>query len=98
MLEVALMDQMNDSLHEADELADFVRVMLTQVPDAKIIVNLIPFNDIGQNLYRKPTMERVHAFQQRLQSQGIYSQIRTTRGDDESAACGQLATDKRRIA
>jgi 23S rRNA (adenine2503-C2)-methyltransferase len=59
-----------------------------------VIVNLIPFNDIGQQLYRKPTQERVLAFQNRLQTQGIYCHIRTTRGDDESAACGQLATKR----
>jgi 23S rRNA (adenine2503-C2)-methyltransferase len=94
MLEVALMDQMNDSLQEADDMVEFVRGILHQIPDAKVIVNLIPFNDIGQKLYRKPTIERVVAFQNRLQSQGIYSHIRTTRGDDESAACGQLATKK----
>ena len=100
------MDQVNDSLQEADEMADFVREMLNQIPNAKIVVNLIPFNEIfgGQELtpsssplsyYRKPTMERVLAFQKRLTSHGIYARIRETRGDDESAACGQLATKKK---
>ena len=106
MLEMALIDHVNDSLQEADEMADFVREMLNQVPNAKIVVNLIPFNEIhgaGPELlssssssnYRKPTMERVLAFQQRLTSHGIYARIRETRGDDESAACGQLATKKK---
>ena len=100
------MDQVNDSLQEADEMADFVREMLNQVPNAKIVVNLIPFNEIfaGPELissssllssYRKPTMERVLAFQKRLTSHGIYARIRETRGDDESAACGQLATKRK---
>ena len=95
MLEMALMHQVNDSLQEADELADFVRVILTEVPGSKLVCNLIPFNDIGQDLYQKPTPERMQAFQKRLQSQGICTHIRATRGDDESAACGQLATKKK---
>jgi 23S rRNA (adenine2503-C2)-methyltransferase len=96
MLEVALMDQVNDSLQEADDMVEFVHGILYQIPDAKVIVNLIPFNEIGQigNVYRKPTIERVLAFQNRLQSEGVYCHIRTTRGDDESAACGQLATKR----
>jgi 23S rRNA (adenine2503-C2)-methyltransferase len=112
MLEVVLLDHVNDSLQEADEMADFVGELLNQVPNAKIVVNLIPFNEIhggggtgggavGQELssiplysYRKPTMERVLAFQERLTSRGIYARVRETRGDEESAACGQLATKK----
>lgn len=96
MLEVALMDGINDSEKEADELADFARVIVDQVPGCKLIVNLIPFNDIGQQLYRKPSEERVLAFQHRLWKRDIFTHIRSTRGDDESAACGQLATKKRK--
>lgn len=96
MFEVALMHEVNDSFKEADELAEFCRELMNQVPGCKLIVNLIPFNDIGQDLYQKPTMKNVEAFQQRLKEQGIYSCIRVTRGDDESAACGQLATKKRK--
>ncbi|GAX25065.1 hypothetical protein FisN_10Lu275 [Fistulifera solaris] len=94
MLEVALMDGVNDSIKEADELAEFARVLMEQVPGCKLTVNLIPFNDIGQQLYRKPSEERVVAFQRRLWEHGIFTHIRNTRGDDESAACGQLATKK----
>lgn len=95
MLEVALMDGVNDSIKEADELYDFARVIQEQVPGCKLTVNLIPFNDIGQQLYRKPSEERVLAFQRRLWNRGMQAHIRTTRGDDESAACGQLATKKK---
>jgi len=94
MLEVALMDHVNDSETEADELAEFARGITDAVPGCKLIVNLIPFNDIGQELYKKPSDERVMAFQKRLWSHGVFAHVRTTRGDDESAACGQLATKK----
>jgi 23S rRNA (adenine2503-C2)-methyltransferase len=96
MWEVALIAGVNDSMEAAVELADFARVLVDEVPGSKLVVNLIPFNDIGHHLYQKPTREAVVAFQQRLWSHGIYAHIRTTRGDDESAACGQLATAKRK--
>jgi 23S rRNA (adenine2503-C2)-methyltransferase len=95
MLEIALMKGVNDSDREADELADFCREIMNQVPGCKLICNLIPFNDIGQERYEKPAMERVLGFQKRLQGQGICAHLRATRGDDESAACGQLATKKK---
>lgn len=94
MLEVALMKDVNDSLDCADELADFCRVITDSVEGCKLVVNLIPFNDIGHELYEKPDHDAVVAFQKRLWSQGVYAHIRQTRGDDESAACGQLATKR----
>lgn len=95
MLEVALMAGVNDSQTEADELAEFARVITDSVPGCKLIVNLIPFNDIGQDLFQKPSGEAVLAFQKRLWRQGVGAHTRVTRGDDESAACGQLATTKK---
>lgn len=91
MLEVALISGINDSEKEADELVDFAQVIIDEVPGCKLVVNLIPFNDIGQNRYTKPSMEAVSVFQKRLREFGLVAHIRTTRGDDESAACGQLA-------
>src|SRR3569832_67853 len=96
MLEVVLVDGINDSEQRADELAEFARVIVDSVPGCKLVVNLIPYNDIGaDNGYQKPKADIVDAFQRRLWSQGVYAHVRTTRGDDESAACGQLATKRR---
>ncbi len=100
MIEIALIDEVNDSMREADELADFVGEITSQVPGCNIVCNLIPYNDIGgggtvSSLFRKPSMERVMAFQKRLQELGVYAHVRGTRGDDESAACGQLATSRK---
>jgi len=100
MIEVALIDGVNDSIREADELADFVSEITTLVPGSNVICNLIPYNDIGgggtSSSFRKPSMERVWEFQKRLQELGVYAKVRGTRGDDESAACGQLATSRSR--
>lgn len=95
MLEVALMEDVNDTMEAADELAEFAQVINDQVPGCKLLVNLIPYNDIGQERYKKPSNERVKAFQYRLQEKGIFTHIRNTRGDDKTAACGQLATSKK---
>lgn len=107
MLEVALIDGINDSLTEAEEMAEFARGIVEAVPGSKLIVNLIPWNDIGgidngdytnpsvhPLGYRRPDLLRVLAYQRHMWSRGIYTHVRATRGDDESAACGQLVTQK----
>lgn len=100
MLEVALMEGVNDGTREAEELADFSLRLVEEVEGGsdgvgmKLVVNLIPFNDIGHEKYRTPSTERVLAFQKVLVERGVRTYVRTTRGDDESAACGQLATQK----
>jgi 23S rRNA (adenine2503-C2)-methyltransferase len=96
MLEVALMDGLNDGVQEAEEMGDFCLDLMSKVDGMKLMVNLIPFNDIGYEQYRKPSEANVAAFQKTLVGKGVKTYVRTTRGDDESAACGQLATKKRR--
>jgi 23S rRNA (adenine2503-C2)-methyltransferase len=112
MLEVALMKDVNDQLHHADELAEFTQFIIDSVPGVKPHINLIPYNDIGPPSptikkteaavvsgistppvrYERPYTQDVVAFQKRLQSHGMYVHVRSTRGDDKTAACGQLAT------
>ena len=94
MIEVALMAGINDRLDDADHLADFLLPILNNVPSSKLAVNLIPFNDIGHPTYKTPSSAAVQAFQRQLWKHGIAAFVRTTRGDDESAACGQLATTR----
>ncbi|KAL3920863.1 MAG: hypothetical protein SGARI_006838 [Bacillariaceae sp.] len=101
MLEVTVLDQINDSVEDADHLVEFCRPMLEEVNGLKLVVNLIPWNDISATFgpasaYRKPKMERVLAYQNRLIEKGILSYVRTTRGDEEDAACGMLSTKNRR--
>ena len=98
MIEVALMDGVNDSPREAGEMADFLSHITDNVPGSKVACNLIPYNDIGSvgMGYAKPSRERVLAYQRRMQESGIQAHVRGTRGDDESAACGQLVTSRTR--
>lgn len=96
MLEIALMKDVNDTLQEAQELVEFTRVITDSVPYCKLMVNLIPFNDIGNTEFQRPDDASVTAFQKHLQANGVFAHIRTTRGDDKTAACGQLSTKKRK--
>jgi 23S rRNA (adenine2503-C2)-methyltransferase len=104
MLELVLIAGVNDSDEDASMLAEFAQSIMRDVEGAKVVVNLIPFNDIGHNSHRTPTKERVLEFQRKVIHQtnendatvrSVLCYIRTTRGDDESSACGQLATKRK---
>jgi 23S rRNA (adenine2503-C2)-methyltransferase len=82
-IEYILINEVNDSLDIAAELAS----LLTQLPCK---INLIPFNPFPKSDYQKPSRNRVKKFQQFLQEKGYVTTIRSTRGDDIMAACGQL--------
>lgn len=96
MLEVALMAGINDSAKEAEELATFSRGLIDAVPGLKLMVNLIPYNPGTETTgFQRPDQSAVRSFQQSLWNAGIYAHVRTTRGDDENAACGQLVTQRK---
>jgi len=82
--EYVMLKDVNDSLAQADQLADLLR----QKP-AK--VNLIPFNPFDGNEYRRSGAATIRRFQSRLRERGLVATTRKTRGDDIDAACGQLA-------
>jgi len=82
-IEYILINEINDSLEIAEELA----TLLKQLPCK---INLIPFNPFPKSDYQKPSRNRIKRFQQLLQEKGYVTTIRSTRGDDIMAACGQL--------
>lgn len=84
-IEYLLIDHVNDSQEEAQELARLLR-------GTPSVVNLIPFNwvDTTQG-FRRPSKERVRAFRSTLEAAGINATERQERGHDIAAACGQLA-------
>ena len=73
----------NDKSEHAHELAELLR----NVP-AKI--NLIPFNPFPNSDYERSSRNAIYRFQKILRDAGYTATIRTTRGDDIDAACGQL--------
>jgi len=82
-IEYTLIDGVNDSLEHAQELAQVLR-------DTPCKINLIPFNPFPNSGYKRPSNNRVYRFRDYLVSQNYIVTIRSTRGDDIDAACGQL--------
>lgn len=83
-IEYTLVSGKNDAQADAEKLAR----LLEGVP---VKVNLIPMNPIEASTMRPPELERVLAFQRVIVRAGYSCFIRRRRGDDVSAACGQLA-------
>lgn len=83
--EYVMLKGVNDSLAHAKELAKLLR----QAPGK---INLIPFNPFKNSPYKTSDRAQIVAFQQYLRDDYVTT-IRATRGDDISAACGQLVGD-----
>lgn len=83
-IEYTLIDGVNDSQEHARELA----ALLRDVPSK---INLIPFNPFSASQYRRVSNNNLYRFRDILLEAGYTATIRTTRGDDIDAACGQLA-------
>ena len=89
--EYVMLDGVNDTKEDAHRLVK----LLEGIP-AK--VNLIPFNEWPGAPYKRSSGNRIHAFADIIYKAGYASPIRTPRGEDIMAACGQLksATEKQR--
>jgi len=85
--EYVLLGGVNDTDEHAEQLAGLLR----RHDLRKVKINLIPHNPAEQLDYRPSTPERVKRFKQVLESLGVDAYIRTPRGRDIFAACGQLA-------
>lgn len=84
--EYVMLAGVNDTDDDARRL-----VQLIQDYHLTVMVNLIPHNPAPELPYASSPMERILCFQQILQAGGGKAFIRTPRGQDISAACGQLA-------
>jgi 23S rRNA (adenine2503-C2)-methyltransferase len=83
-IEYTLVAGKNDAPAEAKKLASLLR----GIP---VKVNLIPMNPIAASTLGPPQLGGVLTFQRILCDAGYSCFIRRRRGDDVSAACGQLA-------
>lgn len=83
-IEYTLIDQLNDRPEHAHQLAELLR-------DVPVKINLIPFNPFSLSNYKRVSNNALRRFQQILMDEGYTTTVRTTRGDDIEAACGQLA-------
>ncbi|EAQ67380.1 radical SAM enzyme, Cfr family protein [Marinomonas sp. MED121] len=85
-IEYTMMAGVNDSEEQARALSKLLKTL-----ECKI--NLIPFNPFPNSGYDKPSNNQVRRFQKVLADDGYTVTVRTTRGDDIDAACGQLVGD-----
>ncbi|MFB0989323.1 MAG: 23S rRNA (adenine(2503)-C(2))-methyltransferase RlmN [Porticoccaceae bacterium] len=83
-VEYTLMDQVNDRSVHAHELVELLK-------DLPCKINLIPFNSFPGSGYKTVTNTALNRFRDILIAGGYTVMVRTTRGDDIAAACGQLA-------
>jgi 23S rRNA (adenine2503-C2)-methyltransferase len=82
--EYILIQGLNDSLQNAQRLADLLRSIRAKI-------NLIPFNEHPASPLRRPDASTIARFQETLMARGYTTIIRHSKGSDISAACGQLA-------
>ena len=81
--EYVMVDGINDSLRDAKRLLR----MLRNIPSK---INLIPLNEAQGIPFKRPLDEKVKRFQEILMEGGLTVIIRTSKGEEISAACGQL--------
>lgn len=84
--EYLLIDGLNDSLEDVTALAD-----LLNSKESKI--NLIPFNEYPGSNYKRPSEQKIMWFLDQMIKRGFTCTIRTTKGSDILAACGQLKSE-----
>lgn len=81
--EYILIKDFTCSTKAAEELGALLKGMIVKM-------NLIPYNPVKEFDHQPPTEEDIRRFQRELKRFGIHSTVRTPRGRDVAAACGQL--------
>lgn len=86
-MEYLLIKDINDTEKDA-------RALIALLKDRPAIINLIPFNEFPGAPYQRPTPTTVNWFRELLVEARLPVMLRTTKGDDILAACGQLKSLK----
>jgi len=83
-LEYCVINEVNDHLQDADELAAFAKNIVCKI-------NLIEYNPIENADYLGSSGNRIDRFAKHLENKRLIVNVRRSRGKDIDAACGQLA-------
>ena len=81
--EYVLLKGVNDSLEDADHLAEYLEGL-------RVKVNLIPYNPQKRDRFAPPEKGDMEAFLARMRERGYQALLRGTKGQKIMAACGQL--------
>ncbi len=82
-VEYVMLKGVNDTVEDAKRIYEFCDGL-------PVMVNLIPYNGVE---FTAPSEEEVNLFKDELFSMGLFVSVRVARGDEISAACGQLASE-----
>jgi 23S rRNA (adenine2503-C2)-methyltransferase len=82
-IEYTLISGVNDKVEHAHQLVALLK-------DFPCKINFIPFNPFPNSGYEKPSRNAIMRFQKIVSDAGFCATVRSTRGDDIDAACGQL--------
>jgi len=82
--EYVVWEGINDTTEDAKALLEFCKIIPSKV-------NLIEYNPIDEGIFRQAADDKLMMYQHLLESNGITTRIRKSRGKDIDAACGQLA-------
>jgi 23S rRNA (adenine2503-C2)-methyltransferase len=86
LIEYVILEGVNDSLADAHRLVELLDGL-------GCTVNLLPFNPFPGNPFKRPDDATVTAFRSVLVQADMVAVVRESRGDEISAACGQLKTE-----
>jgi 23S rRNA (adenine2503-C2)-methyltransferase len=87
-LEYLLMNEINDSLNDAKELAEYCKSF-------PVKINIIEYNSTSDKRFKRSSNDTFNEFVTFLKSRNMIVNVRRSRGMDINAACGQLAGKKR---
>jgi 23S rRNA (adenine2503-C2)-methyltransferase len=88
MFEYILIRDVNDAVADAE-------LLVKKLQNIPCKINLLPYNPSNGLSFERPSEECIEAFQKILWKNGYTVLLRNSRGDDISAACGQLAGQNR---
>ena len=83
-IEYTLIEGVNDSVEHAEKVNKLLKGL-------KYNINLIPYNPVCGDMFKKPSVDRINKFKNVLEKVERKVTVRLERGTDIAAACGQLA-------
>ena len=85
-IEYILINDLNDSVRCANELADLLHGL-------NVYINLIPYNEVKEKPFKRSTKEHMTKFYDQLKKRSMNVTLRLEQGSDIDAACGQLRSN-----